>query len=577
MIDLAVKPPFSLGHGRQPFHFPGPLHSAVAGSLAMPSQTKPAAVAAIDSHGSRQQQPPSLTSQMPAAVPKHTKESSIAIYLQVPSSISENGGSLADFAAQITCLFWFAKSSKLKQIEERGLSSQFIPPLDPECIPSIGFTKWMTTILSTTQVSRNVVLLALMFIYRLKKFNQSVRGKRGSEFRLMTIALMMGNKFLDDNTYTNKTWGEVSGIPIQEIHVMEVEFLSNIRYNLFVTKKEWEKWHSTLRIFANYFARASRMPLDTSTQQPQIPSLQTSPSFTSMSASPIGVGRATPPTYPSTPVTPFGGSSASFSRHLPAVHPPILNSTLANERKRSYDEQADEHPPKKYAGPSTWRQPVAHPPYSVATSEPVSASYNTLPALSIPPIPQLVPTMHVPVCLPSTPSSAGLPTSSSSTSFPLSNQLPLPVSRAMPNTYTSAPTWGRQGISPPALAPVLNPAPTSALLPDLARHSTTYPANTSIISPALTAYSTQTPTRLSPTGMLDRNSPYRPVRPVNTLLYPNPSPSFPQARQFPMNMMYYQPLGKSLAERRTGVLPYYPQPEEWPENSLPPFPQLPPR
>jgi hypothetical protein len=66
--------------------------------------------------------------------------------------------------------------------------------LVPEAIPSIGFQKWLTTILSTTQVSQNVILLALLFIYRLKNFNPGVRGKKGSEFRLMTIALMMGNK-----------------------------------------------------------------------------------------------------------------------------------------------------------------------------------------------------------------------------------------------------------------------------------------------------------------------------------------------------------------------------------------------
>lgn len=66
--------------------------------------------------------------------------------------------------------------------------------LVPEAIPAMGFQKWLTTVLSTTQVSQNVILLALLFIYRLKKFNTGVRGKKGSEFRLMTIALMMGNK-----------------------------------------------------------------------------------------------------------------------------------------------------------------------------------------------------------------------------------------------------------------------------------------------------------------------------------------------------------------------------------------------
>jgi hypothetical protein len=79
----------------------------------------------------------------------------------------------------------------LKAIEDGTVAAY---SLLPEAIPTIGFQKWVTTILSTTQVSQNVILLALLFIYRLKSFNPVVRGKKGSEFRLMTIALMMGNK-----------------------------------------------------------------------------------------------------------------------------------------------------------------------------------------------------------------------------------------------------------------------------------------------------------------------------------------------------------------------------------------------
>lgn len=91
----------------------------------------------------------------------------------------------------MTCLFWFETTAKLNAIEN---NLNAVPTLTPEVSPALGFQKWVTTVLSTTQVSQNVVLLALMFIYRLKKFNSAVKGKSGSEFRLLTIALMLGNK-----------------------------------------------------------------------------------------------------------------------------------------------------------------------------------------------------------------------------------------------------------------------------------------------------------------------------------------------------------------------------------------------
>jgi len=79
-------------------------------------------------------------------------------------------------------------------IEGRGASSQPLPELLNEAYPQTGFLKWVTTILSTTQVTQNVIILALLFIYRLKTQNITVKGKLGSEYRLLTVALMLGNK-----------------------------------------------------------------------------------------------------------------------------------------------------------------------------------------------------------------------------------------------------------------------------------------------------------------------------------------------------------------------------------------------
>jgi len=69
-----------------------------------------------------------------------------------------------------------------------------VQPLVHDAIPTTGFRKWVATILTTTQVAPNVILLALLFIYRLKLINPSVKGKTGSEYRLLTVALMLGNK-----------------------------------------------------------------------------------------------------------------------------------------------------------------------------------------------------------------------------------------------------------------------------------------------------------------------------------------------------------------------------------------------
>src|SRR5690606_30167523 len=96
----------------------------------------------------------------------------------------------------MTCLFWFESTFVLLRVADAPVTKppSPLPPLAEDAVPKSGFRKWVTTILSTTQVSQNVILLALLFIYRLKKLNPSVQGNPGSEFRLLTVALMLGNK-----------------------------------------------------------------------------------------------------------------------------------------------------------------------------------------------------------------------------------------------------------------------------------------------------------------------------------------------------------------------------------------------
>lgn len=59
-------------------------------------------------------------------------------------------------------------------------------------------------LLKATQISCACVMMALWYIHRLHSAYPSVRASMGSEARLFTTALVLANKFLDDNTYTNK-------------------------------------------------------------------------------------------------------------------------------------------------------------------------------------------------------------------------------------------------------------------------------------------------------------------------------------------------------------------------------------
>ncbi|KAJ7204579.1 hypothetical protein C8J57DRAFT_382812 [Mycena rebaudengoi] len=106
---------------------------------------------------------------------------------------------------------------------------------------------------------RRASSLALHYIHRLRERNSGVAAhgdsvaQQGSEFRVAVAGLMMANKFLDDNTYTNATWASISLIPLPEINInrMEREFLAGIGYALFVSERVYGDWLRLLKRLVN--------------------------------------------------------------------------------------------------------------------------------------------------------------------------------------------------------------------------------------------------------------------------------------------------------------------------------------
>jgi hypothetical protein len=452
--------------------------------------------------------------------------------------------------------------------------------LQSESVPHVAFKKWCLSILSTTQVTRNVILLALLFIYRLKMLNPAVKGRAGSEYRLVTVALMLGNKFLDDNTYTNKTWADVSMISVNDIHLMEVEFLSNMRYSLLTTKGEWEDWLEKLRCFYDYYSRASEMTelANRTTPTITIPSSPNHAMYRSPMASPTASGHnlvpTTPTAYsPAAMVHPNGQNWISASS--PLAHQPAM--AYSNGRKRSFDGDVTEPPAKR---PAHGHYPVSIPalprpaPSAVGDHRlPVpSLSINTSAAVPAPMSAAYTPTSAI------TPSHVSLPplalgVKAMSTVYPqttpvsVSQQLPAhaPVSTMAPVTSamvssTTYPTCGLPTLSHSAVgyATPTKPQSQPAMVPALYNSSPIaepYQPGSAVHTPII-----HTPIANSPSIYLQqRPSPYKPIRHVKTLLRPPPSASLQEyhlsvPQQLPPSQMHYQLLGRRH-DLRTGIVP----------------------
>lgn len=510
------------------------------------------------------------------------KETESLVYhsLQIPKCISPKGGNLADFAAQMTCLFWFESMDNLKQAElihTKGPSAH-IPRLPSLAKPYDQFRKWVYNVLSTTQVTQNVILLALLFIYRLKMSTPQIKGRAGSEYRLLTVALMLGNKFLDDNTYTNKTWAEVSCFAVQEIHVMEVEFLSNMRYNLVATSSQWEEWLNKLACFHEYYERAVRLPAspihNPSPNSKRFHSPMPSP--TSM-MHPNGVANLPLTPVITTDLSPSSSRTQNWSAYQsnavsPLATKPNMQYPMVN-RKRSPDEDAIDHPAKRPA-PQRVHVPMTAPMVSSRTNSLVESARLPVPHLTVvTEQPQSAHTSFANTSVGGYPH--GVPQITSTPSGHVSLPPLQPGVRAMTTVFQPTPPVmvQQQPTLPSTTGVTMTPAgfathaPVNFNTPNKhAGPGTLAPFNSSPLAEAYGQVSAvhtpmaHTPISNSPSVYLQqRPSPYKPVRHVNTLLYPPPSASLDQyhlAEPLPPNQMHYHTLGRRN-DLRTGIVPEF--------------------
>jgi hypothetical protein len=102
----------------------------------------------------------------------------------------------------MVCLLWFEPIAILDYAKSYSEQTTQLHPLSDDSIAASDFIEFCTRVIRATAVSKEVALLGLLYIYRLRMKNPGVDGKSGSQWRIFTISLMLGNK---SNTSLNSS------------------------------------------------------------------------------------------------------------------------------------------------------------------------------------------------------------------------------------------------------------------------------------------------------------------------------------------------------------------------------------
>lgn len=249
-------------------HAPQPMFGPVSTATVLPPIRSNVQLPAI---------PPQYRRQDPVAQPEQRKEEKTTG--GVAAHLDYEMEQMSDFVAEMAQGMYALYTTKIN-IADIDLARS----VHPGSSVSPQFRKYVLQILSSTRLPSSTILLGLYYLASRMRMLSSAgvyTSGSGQVSRFLTVALILGSKFLDDNTFQNKSWSEVSNIPVAELNKLELEWLFAFEWKIhdriyekqegFASwRRHWESWRAKAVARAQEPLRRALAPIDTNTSRANI-------------------------------------------------------------------------------------------------------------------------------------------------------------------------------------------------------------------------------------------------------------------------------------------------------------------
>ena len=112
-------------------------------------------------------------------------------------------------------------------------------------VPEISIKDYLTRISFYSKAEDSTFILALIYIDRLCQ-NQSIMITEYNIHRILFTCILIGIKYNEDQYYDNNYYGQIAGVTMKELCVLEGELLKVLEFNLYVKEEEYIKYYEYL-------------------------------------------------------------------------------------------------------------------------------------------------------------------------------------------------------------------------------------------------------------------------------------------------------------------------------------------
>ncbi|KAJ3100284.1 hypothetical protein HDU97_002375 [Phlyctochytrium planicorne] len=115
------------------------------------------------------------------------------------------------------------------------------------CVAEREFAEFIEMVLTTTDVSRCIAIQSLYFVFmicaeRISSHSIEYAHIESSDKLDFVVSILLANKVLDDHTFTNRTWSDLSRLDIEIINKSESIFLAKLNYNVIMRRSLFRMW-----------------------------------------------------------------------------------------------------------------------------------------------------------------------------------------------------------------------------------------------------------------------------------------------------------------------------------------------
>eukprot|EP01055_Gregarina_sp_Pseudo9_P004312 Gregarina_sp_Pseudo_9__4311@NODE_446_length_2815_cov_13_154539_g422_i0_p1_GENE_NODE_446_length_2815_cov_13_154539_g422_i0NODE_446_length_2815_cov_13_154539_g422_i0_p1_ORF_typecomplete_len590_score128_34Cyclin/PF08613_11/7_7e03Cyclin/PF08613_11/4_3e34Cyclin_N/PF00134_23/2_9e07_NODE_446_length_2815_cov_13_154539_g422_i01581927 len=120
---------------------------------------------------------------------------------------------------------------------------------DAVSVPEVAISDYLERLRCFFLCSPECFVLAMIYIDRLVRlYDGKVVLCSLNIHRILVTAVMIAAKFFDDVYYSNSFYAKIGGLSLEEMNVLESHFLHLIKYDLYVSPREYERYRHNVTL-----------------------------------------------------------------------------------------------------------------------------------------------------------------------------------------------------------------------------------------------------------------------------------------------------------------------------------------